>query len=57
MRTSDGYGVTTTANRSNLKLMDLDTAIEEVRKYREVGGGAIVDATTTGIGRNPSALA
>ena len=45
------------SNRSNLKLMDLDTTIEEVRKYSEVGGGAIVDATTTGIGRNPNALA
>ena len=45
------------SNRSNLELMDLDTTIEEVRKYREVGGGAIVDATTTGIGRKPDALA
>ena len=45
------------SNRSNLRLTDLDTTIEEVRKYREVGGGAIVDATTTGIGRNPDALA
>ena len=45
------------SNRSNLKLMDLDTTIEEVRKYSEVGGGAIVDATTTEIGRNPNALA
>ena len=45
------------SNRSNLKLMDLDTTIEEVRKFSEVGGGAIVDATTTGIGRNPNALA
>ncbi len=45
------------SNRSNLELMDLDTAIEEVRKYREGGGGAIVDATTTGIGRSPNVLA
>ena len=45
------------SNRSNLQLMDLDTTISEVRKYREVGGGAIVDATTTGIGRKPDALA
>ena len=41
------------SNRSNLELMDLDTTIKEVRKYSEVGGGAIVDATTTGIGRKP----
>ena len=45
------------SNRSNLKLMDLDTTIKEVRKYSEVGGGAIVDATTAGIGRKPDALA
>ena len=45
------------SNRSNLQLMDLDTTVEEVRKYSEVGGGAIVDATTAGIGRKPDALA
>ena len=45
------------SNRSNLRLVDLDTTIGEVRKYREVGGGAIVDATTAQIGRNPDALA
>ena len=45
------------SNRANLQLMDLDTTIREVRRYREVGGGAIVDATTIGIGRNPDALA
>ena len=45
------------SNRSNLQLMDLNTMIGEVRRYSEVGGGAIVDATTTGIGRNPNALA
>ena len=45
------------SNRSNLQLVDLDTTIEEIRRYSDVGGGAIVDATTTGIGRNPDALA
>ena len=45
------------SNRFNLQLMDLDTTIREVRKYSEVGGGAIVDATTIGIGRKPDALA
>ena len=45
------------SNRSNLTLMDLNTAIGEVRRYSEVGGGAIVDATTKEIGRNPGALA
>ena len=45
------------SNRINLQLMDLDTSINEVRKYRDAGGGAIVDATTIGIGRNPEALA
>ena len=45
------------SNRANLQLVDLDTTIGEVRKYREVGGGAIVDATTAEIGRMPGALA
>ncbi len=45
------------SNRSNLQLIDLDTAIREVGMYRDLGGGAIVEATTTGIGRNPAALA
>ena len=45
------------SNRSNLQLLDLDTTIGEVRKYRELGGGAIVDATTAQIGRRPDALA
>ena len=45
------------SNRSNLTLMDVDTTIEEVGRYRDVGGGAIVDATLGQIGRNPEALA
>ena len=45
------------SNQSNLHLMDPDTAIREVRMYRDVGGGAIVDATTAGIGRDPAVLA
>ena len=45
------------SNHSNLQLMDIDTTIREFRKYRKVGGGAIVDATTAEIGRNPHALA
>ncbi len=45
------------SNRPNLRLTDLDAAIEEVRKYKEAGGGAIVEATTPGIGRSPDALA
>ncbi len=45
------------SNRPNLRLTDLDTAVQEVRKYREAGGGAIVEATTLGIGRSPGALA
>ena len=45
------------SNRSNLQLTDLDTIIREVRAYGKVRGGAIVDATTDGIGRRPDALA
>ena len=45
------------SNRANLQLTDLSVAVKEVAMYRDLGGGAIVDATTTGIGRDPGALA
>ncbi len=45
------------SNRMNVQLMDVETSIKEIKMYREVGGGAIVEATTNGIGRNPDALA
>ena len=45
------------SNRANLELMDVDAAIAEAARYRNAGGGTIVDATTIGIGRNPRALA
>ena len=44
-------------NLSNLQLLDEETAIHEASLYRRAGGGAIVDATTIGIGRDPAALA
>ena len=45
------------SNLDNLLVLDEATAIEEAKIYRSSGGGTIVDATTIGIGRNPSALA
>ncbi len=45
------------SNRSNLQLTNLESIIREVRAYGKVHGGAIVDATTDGIGRRPDALA
>ena len=44
-------------NRDNGRLDDVETAIEEARLYAESGGGAIVDATSLGIGRDPQGLA
>ena len=44
------------SNHANLQLMDLDAAVAEVALYKAAGGGAIVDATTIGIGRNAKAL-
>ena len=44
------------SNRPNMQLTDVDTAINEVAMYRDAGGGAIVEATTIGIGRAPEAL-
>ena len=41
----------------NLLLTDVGAATREARLFREAGGGAIVDATTIGIGRDPTGLA
>jgi phosphotriesterase-related protein len=43
--------------RDNLRLTDEATAIAEVARFAAVGGGAIADPTTDGIGRDPEALA
>ena len=45
------------SNLDNLLVLDEETAIEEAMLYQRHGGGAIVDATTIGIGRDPLALA
>jgi phosphotriesterase-related protein len=42
--------------RDNLRLTDEATAIAEVARFAAVGGGAIADPTTDGIGRDPAAL-
>ena len=44
-------------NLDNLQLFDEDTAISESLRYKIAGGGTIVDVTTIGIARDPSALA
>jgi phosphotriesterase-related protein len=40
----------------NLVLDDEALAIEEVRRFRDLGGSALVDLTLPGIGRSPQAL-
>ncbi len=42
--------------RANLVLSDEHVAIHELGHYLKLGGGAIVDASCVGIGRNPEAL-
>lgn len=44
-------------NRDNLLILDEEVAIEEIQRYKNMGGGTIVDVTTIGIGRDPLALA
>ena len=44
-------------NLDNMKLMDVQAAIEEAFLYKYVGGGSVVDATSMGNGRDPLALA
>ena len=41
---------------ANLQLMDVEVSVEELAHYKSAGGGAIVDATTIGIGRDARAL-
>ena len=44
------------SNLDNLFQNDIETAIDEVNLYKRAGGCSIVDATVTGIGRDPCAL-
>lgn len=44
-------------NLDNLRLWDVDAAIEEAALYKHAGGNSLVDATSIGIGRDPQALA
>jgi phosphotriesterase-related protein len=43
-------------NRDNCQLFDVDLAVEELMKFRELGGQTVVDPTNIGIGRDPLAL-
>ncbi len=43
-------------NRDNMRLEDEALAVEEALLFKEQGGRTIVDVTTVGLGRNPSAL-
>ena len=45
------------SNYFNLLLDDVELATDEVRLFSQVGGGAIVEVTTIGIGRDPAGLA
>src|SRR5712692_4736520 len=43
-------------SRRNLVLNDLDIAAAELAPFRELGGGSVVDLTTTGIRPQPAKL-
>ena len=51
-----GLGRRFAYNLDNMKLLDVQTAIEEVNHYTYGGGNALVDATSIGIARDPLAL-
>jgi len=42
--------------RDNLVLDDFDTAAAELARFAEAGGGAVVDVTPIGVGRDPARL-
>jgi phosphotriesterase-related protein len=43
-------------NRDNCQLFDADVAVEELMRFRELGGNTVIDPTNLGIGRDPAAL-
>jgi phosphotriesterase-related protein len=43
-------------SRDNCQLFDADVAVEELMRFRELGGNTVVDPTNLGIGRDPAAL-
>ena len=45
------------SNYDNLLLSNEDGAISEMMLYKKAGGGTVIEATTIGIGRDPSGLA
>lgn len=45
------------SNQDSLRLDDIDTAMEEIALYKKYGGGAIVEASSIGLSRNPEGLA
>lgn len=44
------------ASRDNCQLFDPDLAVEELMKFRALGGETVIDPTNIGIGRDPQAL-
>ena len=44
------------SNKDNLVQNDVKLAIREAGRFREAGGGTLVDVTSVGIHRNPKAL-
>ena len=45
-----------TSNPENLRLDSVEDAMVEMGRYRDAGGGTLVDATCNGIGRDPRGL-
>lgn len=43
-------------NRDNCVLQDPDVAVDELNRFRRLGGQTVVDPTNIGIGRDPAAL-
>jgi phosphotriesterase-related protein len=43
-------------NRDNMSLTDLQTAIEEIAYFKDLGGKTVVDVTSVGLARDPNSL-
>src|SRR5262245_2448007 len=46
-----------TRSFDDIVLLDEDLAAAELRRYRQVGGGTVVEATPAGLSRSPEGLA
>ncbi|TKG69275.1 phosphotriesterase family protein [Prauserella endophytica] len=56
IRLDNYYEVRRHHSAFDMRVDDIEDAVQELERYREAGGSVIVDATSIGLGRNPRGL-